>query len=58
MQDLVDSNHLLIGGVNDKGNKYVAPPNQNLQIFTNTMPKHTISFVKAFVPIRRNRKAW
>lgn len=47
MQDLIDSNHLLIGGVNDQGDNFVAPPNQNLQIFTNPMPKHSISFVKA-----------
>jgi hypothetical protein len=47
VQDLIDSNHIQIKGVNDQGNKSVAPLNQNLQIFTNAMPNNTISFVKA-----------
>lgn len=34
-------------GVKDQGNNFVAPPNQNLQIFTNPMPKYTTSFIKA-----------
>jgi hypothetical protein len=47
VQDLIDSSRLSIGGVNDQGNKYVAPPNQNFQIFMNPMPNHSISFVKS-----------
>lgn len=27
VQDLIDSSHLFIAGVNDQGNKFVAPPN-------------------------------
>lgn len=33
--------------MNEKGNKSIAPPNQNLQIFINPMSNHNISFVKA-----------
>lgn len=47
MQDLIDFDWLSIRGVNDRGNKSIAPPNYNLQIFTNPMPNHNISFVKA-----------
>lgn len=47
MQDLIDSSRLLIAGVNDEGNNSITPPNQNLQIFTDPMPKHNISFVKS-----------
>jgi hypothetical protein len=32
--------------MNDQENNSVAPPNQNLKIFTNPMPNHSISFVK------------
>lgn len=47
VQDLIDSSWLLVGGVNEKGNKSVASPNQNMQILTNPMLNHNISFVKA-----------
>lgn len=47
MQDLIDSDRLSVSGVNDQGNKSVAPPNQNLQIFIDPIPKHNISFVKS-----------
>lgn len=41
IQDLIDNNTISIAGVNDIGKKYVAPPNQNLQIFTNPLPSHS-----------------
>jgi hypothetical protein len=47
MQGHIDSSRLSIGGVNDQGNNFVAPANQNSQIFTNLMPNHKISFDKA-----------
>lgn len=47
MHDLIDSNHIQIRGVNDQGNNFVAPPSENLQIFSKPMPNHNISFVKA-----------
>lgn len=46
VQDLIDSNHISIGGVNDQWNKFVAPPNQNFQIFTNPMPNHNYPLSK------------
>lgn len=50
VQDLIDLGCLSLAGVNDQGNKSIAPPNQNLQIFTNPKPKHNVSFVKASEP--------
>lgn len=47
VQDLIDYGRLSIAGVNDHINKFVSPPNQNLQIFTNPMPKYNFLFVKA-----------
>lgn len=47
VQYLIELCHLSIEGVNDQGNTSVAPLNLNLQIFTNSLPKHTTSFVKA-----------
>jgi hypothetical protein len=47
VQDLIDFGQFSIGGVKDQGNKLFSPPNQNFQIFTNPMPNHNISFVKA-----------
>lgn len=47
MQDLIDSNHIQIRGMNDQGNTFVTPPNQKFQIFTNPMHNHNISFLKA-----------
>jgi hypothetical protein len=47
VQDLIDFFHLSIKGVNVQGNKFIAHPNQNLQIFTNPFPNHNITFVKA-----------
>jgi hypothetical protein len=35
---------------NDRGNKSITPPNQNLQIFTNPVPNNNISFVKESEP--------
>jgi hypothetical protein len=46
VQDLFDYGWISIRGVNDKGNKFVATPNQNLQIFTNPLLNHNILFVK------------
>jgi hypothetical protein len=45
--DLIDFGRLSIGGLNEKGNNFVAPPNKNLKIFTNSMPNHNIPLVKA-----------
>jgi hypothetical protein len=47
VQDLINSNHIQIDVINDQGNNFVAPPNQNFQIFTNPIPNHNIFFVKA-----------
>ncbi|GLJ19066.1 hypothetical protein SUGI_0342280 [Cryptomeria japonica] len=41
IQDLIDNNTIFVSRVNDKGNTSVAPPNQNLQIFTDPLPSHT-----------------
>jgi hypothetical protein len=46
LHDLIDCNQIQIDGVNNQGNKSIAPPNQNFQIFTNPMANHNISFVK------------
>lgn len=46
IQDLVDSNTITVEGVNDKGNKSVSPPNQNVQIFTNPLPSHSANVVE------------
>ena len=44
IQDLIDNN--TISGVNGKGNKSIAPPNQNLKIFTNPLPSHTSNVIE------------
>lgn len=46
VQDLIDNNTISVSGVNDKGNKSVAPPNQNLQIFTDPLPSHTSNAIE------------
>lgn len=42
IQDLIDNNTIFMVGMNDKGKKFIAPPNQNLQIFNNPLPSHPI----------------
>ena len=46
IQDLIDNNAISVTGVNDKGNKSIAPPNQNLKIFTDPLPSHTSHVIK------------
>jgi hypothetical protein len=48
MPSHIDFNHFQLGGVNDKGNKFVAPCNQNFQFFTNDMPSHSTNFLQDF----------
>lgn len=50
IQDLIDSNTITMESVNDKGNKFVPPPNQNLQIFTNYLPSHSTNVVELKKP--------
>ena len=38
--DLIDSNPLFVHTFDCSRNKYVSPPNQNLQIYTNPLPIH------------------
>lgn len=45
-QDFIDSNTIVVDGVNDKGNKFVAPPNQNLEIFTNPLSSISTNVVE------------
>jgi hypothetical protein len=47
VKDLIDFCCFSIGDFSDQGNKSITPPNQNFQIFTNSMPKHNVSFFKA-----------
>ncbi|GLJ39441.1 hypothetical protein SUGI_0805560 [Cryptomeria japonica] len=46
IQDLIDNNTISVSGVNDKGNTSVAPPNQNLKIFTDPLPSHTSNVIE------------
>ncbi|GLJ42464.1 hypothetical protein SUGI_0880030 [Cryptomeria japonica] len=46
IQDLIDNNTIFVAGVNDKGNKSIAPPKQNLKIFTNPLPSHTSNVIE------------
>lgn len=46
IQDFIDNNIISVVGVNDKGNKSIAPPNQNLQIFTNPLPSHFTNVIE------------
>lgn len=46
IQDLIDFDIIIVEGVNDKENKYVAPLNQNLQIFTNPLPSHSTNVIE------------
>lgn len=37
-------------GVNDRGNKFVAPSNQNLQIFIDPLPSHSTNVIETNYP--------
>ena len=45
IQDLIDNNTIFVLGLNDKGNKFVAP-NQNLKIFIDPLPSHTSNAIE------------
>lgn len=46
IRDLIDNNTISLVGVNNKVNKFVAPPNQNLKIFTEPFPSHTSNVIE------------
>lgn len=47
IEDFIDNYTIFKFGVNDEVKKSVAPPNQNLQIFTNPLPSHSINVVES-----------
>lgn len=46
VQDLIDNNTIFVSDVNDKGNKSITSPNQNLKIFTDPLPSHTSNVIE------------
>lgn len=47
IQEFIDNKIISFARVNDKGNKSVAPPNQNLQKFTNQIPSYSTNVVES-----------
>lgn len=46
IQELIDNNTIAVADVNDKGNKSLSPPNQNLHIFIDPLPSHSTNAIE------------
>lgn len=46
IQELISNNTIPMAGVNDKGNKSISLPNQNLYIFTDPLPSHSTNVIE------------